>query len=117
MGGHKGAIIDWIMPKGQILNLHTPWNVKCGRGFNHEHTGALLCPTGLNWNNLEYFLLCFFVNTADIYILRTRAKLINGQIQVAGDQWPIFLFANYTYCAGDPWNGLLWSGLLVLVSL
>ncbi|KIM60349.1 hypothetical protein SCLCIDRAFT_26690 [Scleroderma citrinum Foug A] len=40
-------------------------------------------------------------------------KLANGEIQVAGDQWPIFLYANYTYNPEDPWNGLLHSGLLV----
>ncbi|KIM61426.1 hypothetical protein SCLCIDRAFT_25911 [Scleroderma citrinum Foug A] len=53
--GMKGAIIDWITPKGQSLTLHIPWNVKSGRGFNHERTGALLCPTGLDWNNTKYF--------------------------------------------------------------
>jgi len=35
---------------------------------------------------------------------------------VAGDQWPIFLYADYTYDPEDPWNGLLRSGLLVSVS-
>ncbi|KIJ59508.1 hypothetical protein HYDPIDRAFT_100560 [Hydnomerulius pinastri MD-312] len=96
MKGMKSAIIDWITPKGQSLNPHIPRNVKSGRGFNHEHTGALLCPAGLDWANNE-----------------TRMKLVNGQIQVAGNQWPIFLYANYTYDAKDPWNGLLHSGLLV----
>jgi hypothetical protein len=48
---------------------------------------------------------------------RTKAKLSNGQIQVAGDQWPILLYANYTYDPEDPWNGLLRSGLLVSVSI
>ena len=47
---------------------------------------------------------------------RTHTKLANGEIQVAGDQWPIFLYANYTYDPEDPWNGLLRSNLLVLVS-
>ena len=42
---------------------------------------------------------------------------MNGQIQVAGDQWPVFLYANYMYDPEDPWNGLLWSGLLVLVRI
>ena len=50
-------------------------------------------------------------------LLRTKAKLMNGQIQVAGDQWPLFLYANYAYDLEDPWNGLLRSGLLVSVSL
>ncbi|KAF8838676.1 hypothetical protein BDN67DRAFT_991205 [Paxillus ammoniavirescens] len=47
--------------------------------------------------------------------VKTRMKLVNGQIQVAGDQWPIFLYVNYTYNAKDPWNGLLRSGLLISV--
>lgn len=50
-------------------------------------------------------------------IHRTRNKLVNGQIQVAGDQWPLFLYANYSYDPEDPWNGLLRSGLLVSVSI
>ena len=50
----KAAVIDWITPKGQSLNPHIPHNVKSGHGFNHEHTGALLCPTGLDWANTEY---------------------------------------------------------------
>ena len=51
------------------------------------------------------------------WLFRTRAKLTNGEIQVVGDQWPIFLYADYTYNVEDPWNGLLRSGLLVSVSL
>ncbi|KIM66056.1 hypothetical protein SCLCIDRAFT_111676, partial [Scleroderma citrinum Foug A] len=94
--GMKSAIIDWIMPKGQSLNLYIPWNAKTSRGFNHEHTGALLCPAGLDWKNSEM-----------------QSKLMNGQIQVAGDQWPVFLYANYMYDPEDPWNRLLQSGLLV----
>lgn len=46
---------------------------------------------------------------------RTRTKLENGELQVIGDQWPIFLYANYMYDSDDPWNGLLRSGLLVAV--
>ena len=49
--GMKVAIIDWITPKGQSLTPHIPCNVKSRRGFHHDHTGALLCPAGLNWNN------------------------------------------------------------------
>ncbi|KAI6006877.1 hypothetical protein EDD15DRAFT_2383856 [Pisolithus albus] len=94
--GIKGAIIDWITPKGQSLSLHIPRNVKSGRGFNHECTGALLCPAGLDWTNIQ-----------------TRTKLMNGEIQVPGDQWPVFLYADYSYDPEDPWNGLLCSGLLV----
>ncbi|KIJ12102.1 hypothetical protein PAXINDRAFT_83460, partial [Paxillus involutus ATCC 200175] len=94
--GMKAAIVDWINPKGQSLNPHIPCNVKSRRGFNHERTGALLCPASLDWSNSEI-----------------KSKLINRQIQVAGDQWPVFLYANYAYNPEDPWNGLLHSGLLV----
>lgn len=48
---------------------------------------------------------------------RTRTKLSTGELQVVGDQWPIFLYANYMYDSDDPWNGLLRSGLLVSVSV
>ena len=50
----KGPIIDWITPKGQSLTPHIPRNVKAGRGFNHDRTGALLCPAGLDWNNVAW---------------------------------------------------------------
>jgi len=32
---------------------------------------------------------------------------------VPGDQWPIFLYAGYTYDAEDPWKGLFRGGVLV----
>lgn len=46
-----------------------------------------------------------------------KEKLRNNQLRVAGDQWPILLYANYAYDAEDPWNGLLRSGILVSVSV
>jgi hypothetical protein len=46
---------------------------------------------------------------------RIKEKLRSGQFQVAGDQWPIFLYANCMYDSDNPWNGLLHSGLLVSV--
>ena len=115
----KSAIIDWITPKGQTLNPHIPRNVKSGRGFNHKRTGALLCPAGLDWANAEWVSGIFhFVCKPDRLKMfnSVKAKLVGGQIQVSGDQWPVFLFTNYTYDSEDPWNGLLRSGLLVSVS-
>ena len=52
----------------------------------------------------------------DLMSQRTKTKLSNGEMQVKGDQWPIFLYADYMYDSEDPWNGLLHSGLLVSVS-
>jgi hypothetical protein len=49
----KGAILDWITPRGQPLNPPLSRNVKIDRGFHHERTGALLCPAGLDWSNNE----------------------------------------------------------------
>ncbi|KAI6019112.1 hypothetical protein EDC04DRAFT_2869954 [Pisolithus marmoratus] len=92
----KATVIDWITPKGQTLSPHIPRNVKMGWGFHHEHTSALLCPAGYEWENIEI-----------------RAKLRSSQLQVAGDQWPLFLYAGYSYDVEDPWNGLLRSTLLV----
>jgi hypothetical protein len=49
-------------------------------------------------------------------VCRVKAKLKSGEILVTGDQWPIFLYAGYSYDPEDPWNGLLRSSLLVSVS-
>ena len=48
----KGAVLDWIVPTGQLL---TPLahNVKMDRGFHHEHTGLVLCPAGMDWLDQE----------------------------------------------------------------
>ena len=35
---------------------------------------------------------------------------------MSGDQWPLFLYADYHYDPEDPWNGLFRSALLVSVS-
>lgn len=115
--GVKGTIIDWITPKGQSLIPHIPRNEKSGCGFNHERTGALLCPAGLDWNNIEYVHAELPSRHSVTSTHRIKTKLMNGQMQVAGDQWPLFLYADYTYDPKDPWNGLLRSGLLVSVGL
>lgn len=49
----KGAVLDWITPRGIPLNPPLSRNVKTNRGFHHSATGALLCPAGANWDNPE----------------------------------------------------------------
>jgi hypothetical protein len=49
----KGAVLDWITPRGQPLNPPLARNVKIDRGFNHDRTGALLCPAGMDWSSTE----------------------------------------------------------------
>ncbi|KAG6912200.1 hypothetical protein DXG01_016568, partial [Tephrocybe rancida] len=50
----KPAVIDWITPADGFLNPPLNRRYKISRGFNHEVTGGLLCPAGLDWNNPEY---------------------------------------------------------------
>ena len=50
----KGVVIDWITPKGQILNPPLTRNIKTDCGFNHDVTRYLLCPVGLDWEDAEY---------------------------------------------------------------
>ncbi len=52
----------------------------------------------------------------DDVLLRVKEKLRNGELTVAGDQWPVFLYHGYNYNQDDPWNGLFRSSLLVTVS-
>ncbi|KAG6912949.1 hypothetical protein DXG01_010872, partial [Tephrocybe rancida] len=92
----KSAVIEWITPKGQPLNPPLTRNVKIDRGFHHERTGCLLCPTGLNWQD------------ADV-----KQKLRCGEQLVSGDEWPVFIYHGYTYDPEDPWNGAFRSQLLV----
>ncbi|RDB18284.1 hypothetical protein Hypma_000648 [Hypsizygus marmoreus] len=92
----KGAIIDWITPPGD--SLHPPINrkLKFERGFKHDATGSLLCPTGLDWTDVEI-----------------KSKLRSREMIVRGDQWPKFLYRDIHYDPENPWNGLLKSQLLV----
>ena len=46
---------------------------------------------------------------------KIKAKLRNREIVVSGDQWSLFLYADYRYDSEDPWNGLFHSALLVSI--
>ena len=52
-----------------------------------------------------------------LHIYRIKTKLRNGEIVVCGDQWPLFLYADYRYDPEDPWNSLFCSALLVSVGI
>ena len=49
----KGAVLDWITPRGIALNPPLSRSVKTNRGYHHNATGALLCPAGLDWSDSE----------------------------------------------------------------
>ncbi|KAG2746209.1 hypothetical protein P692DRAFT_201841031 [Suillus brevipes Sb2] len=92
----KSAVLEWLVPRGQVVTPPLSRNIKSDRGFNHEVTGALLCPAGLDWSNAE-----------------TKQSLKSGEIAVCGDQWPMFLYAGNIYDPEDPWKGLLRSEILI----
>ncbi|KAG2134237.1 hypothetical protein BD769DRAFT_1627191 [Suillus cothurnatus] len=92
----KSAVLEWLVPRGQVVIPPLSRNIKSDRGFNHEVTGALLCPAGLDWSNAE-----------------TKQGLKSGEIAVRGDQWPMFLYAGNIYDPEEPWKGLLRSEILI----
>ncbi|KAG1900034.1 uncharacterized protein F5891DRAFT_1128737 [Suillus fuscotomentosus] len=92
----KSAILEWLVPRGQVVIPPLSRNIKSDCRFNHEVTGALFCPAGLDWSNIE-----------------TKQGLKSGETAVSGDQWPVFLYAGYEYDSEDPWKGLLRSKILI----
>lgn len=46
---------------------------------------------------------------------RTKEALRSGTLIVAGDQWPVFLYKEYSVDRDDVWKGLFMSDLLVFV--
>ena len=51
--GMKGAIIEWITLPDHELVPRLSQRHKFDRGFQHETTGALLCPAGVDWTDSE----------------------------------------------------------------
>jgi len=92
----KSAIVDWLTPPGEPLVPPIARNVKADRGFNHEITGQLLCPAGVDWTDPEI-----------------KQKLRTGELSIAGDQWPVLLYSGYKFHEDDPWRGLLRSSILL----
>ena len=99
-----------------MLTPHISRNVKACCGFHHKQTGALLCPTSHDWANTELISFDFVLYIPPIIYCRIKEKLCNGQFQIAGNQWPILLYASYTYDPNDLWNGLLYNGILITAS-
>ncbi|KAF8224596.1 hypothetical protein L208DRAFT_1310503, partial [Tricholoma matsutake] len=92
----KGVVLEWISPLS--IPVHPPLsrNVKTNRGYHHPTTGALLCPAGLDWNNVD-----------------VHEKLSNGEMPVHGDQWLMLVYADQEHDSKNPWEGLFRSCILV----
>ena len=50
-----------------------------------------------------------------LLFVSVKDKLKLGEMMVAGDDWPVFLYDGYHYDPKDPWKGLFHSSLLVTV--
>ncbi|KAG2129689.1 uncharacterized protein EDB93DRAFT_1095331, partial [Suillus bovinus] len=86
----KSAVLDWIVPQEGAIQPPLHRNLKIDCGFNHDLTGFLLCPVGLDWNDSHpdsSFCPSLSIGLKKIY--------------------------EVTYDSEDPWNGLLRSRLLV----
>ena len=61
-------------------------------------------------------LLIFAAYKTDFWI-RIRSQLVSGTMTVAGDQWPLFMYADQEFDPEEPWNGLFRNQLLIWVSV
>jgi hypothetical protein len=69
------VILDWITPRGDSLIPPLARNVKFDRGFHHEWTGSLLCPTNLDGSDNEYILSLNVPFCADIIQSQGKTKV------------------------------------------
>ncbi|KAF8229710.1 hypothetical protein L208DRAFT_1479565 [Tricholoma matsutake] len=92
----KGVVLEWISPPSIPVHPPLSWNVKTNRGYHHPTTGALLCPAGLDWSDVD---VC--------------EKLSSGEMPVRSDQWPMLVYADQEYDPKNPWEGLFRSQILV----
>jgi hypothetical protein len=51
--GMKGTILEWITPSNGKLIPKLHQKHEFDQGFQHETTGSLLCPAGVDWSNAE----------------------------------------------------------------
>ncbi|TEB18853.1 hypothetical protein FA13DRAFT_1719410 [Coprinellus micaceus] len=72
-------------------------NVKTGRGFYHESTGAYLCPTDFDWSDPT-----------------VKAGLRSGQLVMTGLHWSKFLYKGLQVNPANAWDGLFRSKIMVL---
>lgn len=93
----KGAILDWIVPRGQSLDPPLDRNIKADRGFCHERTGALLCPVGMDWTDPECVISSVRVSIL-IWLVgqRSNYEVAREWLVVANGRFSYILTANST---------------------
>ena len=73
---------------------------------------APLVLTGMTPGELPLPINLFFLISCSV-----REGLKNDEITVAGDQWPLLVYADCAYDPEEPWEGLFRNKLLVWVLL
>jgi hypothetical protein len=110
----KGPVLDWIVPPGQSLTPPLARNVKWIVGI----TMSVPVPSFAlqEWTGT---MLSMLLNSVSDYLLNLiesiKEQLRGGELVIPGDQWPVFLYANSTFDAEDPWKGVFRSSILVSV--
>jgi len=91
-------------------------NVKIDHGFHHGQTGALLCPTNLDWSDIKYVMSPITIHAPTVTVWNQR----KAQVWRAGDnrRWMATLSLSRLHLQlWWPWKGLFYSLLLVKVCL
>ena len=83
-------------------------------GFNHDTSGALLCPVTLNWGVLR----CDFFHWLGLYsqVLSVREELRRATYEITAYDLPAFLWPMGAFDIHDTYKGFLRSDLLITVS-
>ncbi|KAG2005518.1 hypothetical protein CC2G_001918 [Coprinopsis cinerea AmutBmut pab1-1] len=92
----KPAIIDWLVPPGEVLQPSLARNIKADRGFHHERTGYLLAPPGIDWGDDEI-----------------KRQLRDNELIVKAQDWPRFLWKDEVHNPEKPWEGFLQNDIIV----
>jgi hypothetical protein len=123
MGNLKSAVVSWVAET--LCTLGTPQQpaleptVKCDRGFVHNHTGQLLCPSEFDWARDEYVHNTHCPFPTVLTDLRVRKNIREGHpnFMVTAQSWPTFLYKNLTVDKNDFEKGLFKSSLLLRVAI
>ncbi|EGO18993.1 hypothetical protein SERLADRAFT_443536 [Serpula lacrymans var. lacrymans S7.9] len=98
-GNMKPAAVQWLselFPASSTTPLD-PLD-KSWRGFSHDLTGSLLCPSEYDWSNTS---------------IKEQIRDRHPRYLVTANLWPTFVYANYKYDPKDIEKGLFQSTLLL----
>ena len=103
--GIKTSVVEWIADPKEGLKPPIGRNNMFVRGWNHEVTGRLLIPAGMDWE--RYVVLIVRVHDPHFHVCMRflyseKGKLRDSTLIITGDQWPIFIYENETFNPEDP---------------